>query len=87
MLQTFVISLFLPLQLDKYTANCDIINASLNRFKSRYFTSGKNDNARYSNYILRNPKTKGVIDSVELIMDNSRGCQKYPHENMDEHCK
>ena len=36
---------------------------------------------------MRNPKTAGTISQVELIMNNGRGCEKYPHENMDEHCK
>ena len=36
---------------------------------------------------MRNPQTTGTISQVELIMNNGKGCEKYPHEDMDEHCK
>ena len=75
------------LQLGKFAERCDIIMSSLNRHKTRYFSKGIQSNIRYSNYIMRNPKTAGTISQVELIMNNGRGCEKYPHENMDEHCK
>ena len=75
------------LQLDKFTKRCDIIMSSLDRHKTRYFSQGIESNTRYSNYIMRNPQTTGTISQVELIMNNGKGCEKYPHENMDEHCK
>ena len=37
--------------------------------------------------ILRKDKTfRGVITDVEIVMKNARGCEKYPHHEMDEHC-
>ena len=75
------------LQLDKFTKRCDIIMSSLDRHKTRYFSQGIESNTRYSNYIMRNPQTTGTISQVELIMNNGKGCEKYPHEDMDEHCK
>ena len=75
------------LQLDKFTKRCDIIISSLDRHKTRYFSQGIESNTRYSNYIMRNPQTTGTISQVELIMNNGKGCEKYPHEDMDEHCK
>ena len=75
------------LQLDEFTAQCDIVTSSVRRHKKRYFSNGLQSNIEQSNNILRNPQIKGTLANVELIMNNSRGCHKYPTENMDEHCK
>ena len=29
----------------------------------------------------------GRISEVHLVMDNAKGCKKYPEMDMDEHCK
>ena len=77
-------------QADQYTRSCHIIQASLKRHIKRYFSNGLHTNTSYENSISRNPNIKGTITQVELVMNNYRGCghlEKYPHENMDEHCK
>ena len=74
-------------QLDEFTAQCDIITSAVRRHKSRYFSNGLESNVQQSNNILRNSLIKGTLTNVELIMNNRRGCHKYPTENMDEHCK
>ena len=30
---------------------------------------------------------KGFLDTVEIVMNNKNGCEKYPYMDMDEHCK
>ena len=30
---------------------------------------------------------KGYLDTVEIVMNNKAGCEKYPHMDMDEHCE
>ena len=75
------------MQLDKHSSNCDIIQSSLKRHKKRYFTNGIGTDRQYENSILRNPNLKGAIRELEIVMRNSRACEKFPHENMDEHCE
>ena len=69
----------------QYTQNCDIIQASKKRHIKRYFTNGLNTDTSYENRISRNLDIRGSIEEVELVMNNYRGCEKYPHEMMDEH--
>ena len=30
---------------------------------------------------------EGLLDQVEIVVDNENGCENNPHENMDESCK
>jgi hypothetical protein len=29
----------------------------------------------------------GAFTKLEIVMNNPDGCEKYPHDNMDEHCE
>ena len=29
----------------------------------------------------------GIFNKLEIVMNNPTGCEKYPHDEMDEHCK
>ena len=29
----------------------------------------------------------GALNEVHLVMDNPKGCHKFPEKDMDEHCK
>ena len=44
-------------------------------------------NPHHQNSLEAGIHFSGSITEVELIMNNNEGCQKYPHLNMDEHCK
>ena len=83
------VTLFL-FKLDKYTSECDIIQASTQRHLTRYFASsnGLDTNANHIHINgLNGIHFAGSLTEVELIMNNKRGCQKYPHKDMDEHCR
>ena len=74
-------------QLDKYTSECDIIQASTQRHLARYFSSGLDTNTHIHLNGLNGIRFAGSLTEVELIMNNKGGCQKYPHKDMDEHCR
>ena len=75
-------------QLDKYTSGCDIIRASTGRLLGRYFAQGQDPHPHiHLNSLEHGIHFAGTLEEVELIMNNNRGCQKYPHQDMDEHCK
>jgi hypothetical protein len=82
------------LQLDKYSSSCDIINAAVKRYFPRFFPAVKSSeplprlNRDVFNDVNRSLKFgDGFISKLEIVMNNPAGCEKYPHEEMDEHCK
>ena len=82
-----VLNTVLFFQLDKYTSECDIIQASTQRHLARYFSSGLDTNTHIHLNGLNGIRFAGSLTEVELIMNNKGGCQKYPHKDMDEHCR
>jgi len=76
---------------------CDIINEAIKRYHKRVFPPSASDTEtninqnnrrqrkRDSRRELKNdPKYKGYLEKIEIIMNNPQGCEKYPYMDMDE---
>ena len=59
----------------------------MKRHLKRYFQDGNQNDPQFENSLERYPEIKGSVQEVELVMNNRRGCEKYPHQYMDEHCE
>ncbi len=78
------------LQLDKYSGACDIIKSAVERYKRRFFAFGTgSESADFStgNDVMSHLNLRGKLTNVEVVMNNNKGCEKYPHFEMDEHCE
>lgn len=79
-------------ELDKYSSVCDIINKAVKRYFPRFFPSVKStdpfpviDREQRNDINWAKKFGEGLISKLEIVMNNQRGCEKYPHDQMDEH--
>lgn len=76
---------------------CDILNNALTRFISRVFPPAaanvfshpdpnqrKQRRQESKRRLHTDSRYKGYLDVVEIVMNNKKGCEKYPHMDMDE---
>ena len=79
-------------QLDKFSSECHIIQEAVNRYYKRTFPRYKdmkpfNESHPWYDIVTKEPNFRGIIDRVEVVMKNKRGCEDFPYLDMDEHCK
>ena len=78
--------------------DCDILKAAMARYPQRIFTQASHNknlnptqrrkNRKESRKSLEaEPHFKGYLKTVQIVMKNKDGCEKYPYMDMDENCK
>ena len=79
---------------------CDILDAAIARYPKRIFPPApaniyshldphhRKQMKRHARREMKtDPMFKGYIETVEIVMNNQKGCEKYPYMDMDEHCE
>jgi len=61
---------------------CDILTAALPRFTKRIFPLDPVNTT--TNNMIPDSRYIGSLEIVEIVMNSRRGCEKYPHMDMDE---
>lgn len=79
-------------KLDTNSASCDLIQNAVNRFYLRTFPRRTEKTAQifdadhpWFKALHQDPNFRGVLESVQIVMNTNKGCEKYPHLDMDEH--
>ena len=79
-------------QLQNDASSCDILTSAVDRYYIRTFPRRRKtavfDSAHpWSERLGEDASFRGTIDRLEVVMRNPRGCEGYPHMDMDEQCK